>query len=149
MVAYIVKELLHYCNVNLKSVNAIASAPINYYDLTFVLKGEMTYVVDGKKYILRENDAILIPEGSIRERFAKVQNVKYVSFNFKINDGAELPMGVYFEGVISHDIRSLYRIFSASHVSDIYSTKEKIMARATKSPRDATFFVFIIHFLSK
>ena len=127
MVAYIVKELLHYCNVSLKSVNAIASMPINYYDFTFVLKGEMTYIVDGKKYVLRENDAVLIPPGALRERISSNQSVKYVSYNFTANEGAKLPSGIFLEGVISYDIKSICQIFSASHISDIYSTKEKVI----------------------
>jgi YesN/AraC family two-component response regulator len=127
MIAYIVKELLHYCNVNVKSVSTIESAPINYYDLTFVLKGEMTYIVNGKKHILEENDAVLIPPSAIRERVGSNQNVKYVSYNFTVNDGSELPSAVHLKGIISHDIRSLCQIFSASHVSDIYSTREKVI----------------------
>ncbi len=127
MVAYIVNELLHYCNVNLKSANAIESAPINYYDLTFVLKGNMTYIINKKKYVLSENDAVLIPPGALRERIASNESVKYISFNFTVNEGAELPNSVYLKGIISHDIKSLCQIFSASHLSDIYSTREKVM----------------------
>ena len=127
MIAYIVKDLLHYCNVSLKSVSAIESLPINYYDLTFVLKGEMTYIVNKKEYVLSENDAVLIPPGALRERRSSNEIVKYVSFNFTANEGAELPSNVYLKGIISHDIRSLCQIFSASHISDIYSTREKVI----------------------
>jgi RNase P subunit RPR2 len=124
---YLVGELLHYCNVNLKSVTAIESLPINYYDLTFVLKGRITYIVNKKEYVLSENDAVLIPPGALRERLPSKESVKYVSFNFTVNEGAELPSSVYLEGIISHDIRSLCQIFSATHISDIYSTREKAM----------------------
>ena len=127
MEGYIVKDLLHYCNVSLKQVTNISSAPINYYDLTFVLKGEMHYVVNGKKYILSENDAILIPPGALRERIGGGEAVKYVSYNFLANDDANLPSMVYLKGVISHDIRAICQIFSASHISDIYSTREKVV----------------------
>ena len=127
MIAYIVKELLHYCNVSLKSVSAIQTHQISYYDLTFVLKGELTYVVNGKSYTLGENDAVLIPPGAYRERLESVQGAKYVSYNFTANEGAELPTKVYLEDIVSHDIKDICRIFSASHISDIYSTREKVI----------------------
>ena len=125
--AYIVKELLHYCNVFLKHPTKIESAPISYYDFTFMLNGEMTYVVDGKTFVLHENDAILIKPGSIRERIQTNEPIRYVSFNFRVFDDAVMPQRVYMPDVISHEIRALVSVFSASHVADMYSTKEKVV----------------------
>ena len=127
MEAYIVKELLHYCSVTLKSQTHIEKAPIPYYDFTFVLKGEMTYAVDGKTYVLKENDAILIKPGSVRERFKTPNIAKYVSYNFTVFDDSVMPQKTYLKDVISHDIRQITSIFSASHISNIYSSKEKVI----------------------
>jgi len=124
---YIVKELLHYCNVHLKEPSKIAPAPIKYFDFTFMLKGELTYIVDGKPYVLHENDAILIKPGSMRERLKNHEPVKYVSYNFTVFDPSVLPSKTYLKDIISHDIRQLTTIFSASHVSDIYSSREKVI----------------------
>ena len=124
---YIVKELLHYCNVSLKSSNKIESAPIKYYDFTFVLKGRLIYTVNGKTYNITENDAVLIPPGSVRERRKIDESAKYASFNFTVYDDSVIPQGVYFPDIISHDIRRLVSIFSASHISDVYSTREKVI----------------------
>lgn len=123
---YIVKELLHFCNVNIKCTH-MTKYVIPYYDFTFVLKGEVTYAVDGKKYVLRENDAIFIKPGSARERFETESNVKYVSFNFTAHDDSHLPTPTHLVGVISHDIRKLISVFSASHISNIYSTRGKVI----------------------
>lgn len=123
---YIVKELLHYCNVNVKCTNLTKYA-IPYYDFTFILKGEVTYAVDGKKYVLRENDAIFIKPGSIRERYETENCVKYVSFNFTAFDDSLLPSETHLVGIISHDIRKLVSVFSASHISNIYSTRGKVV----------------------
>ena len=85
MSAYIVKELLHYCNVNLKGTSKITRAPINYYDFTFMLKGKMTYIVNGKSYTLSENDAILITENDWEEMWKAIDSM-YPSFNKHLND---------------------------------------------------------------
>ena len=127
MKAYIVKELLHYCNVNLKKSSKISKSPIDYYDFTFVLKGCMTYAVDGKSYVISENDAIFIKPGSLRERIPMNVPVKYVSYNFKAYDDAPLPKQVYLKNIINHDIRNMVSIFSASHLADIYASREKVM----------------------
>lgn len=127
MSAYIVKELLHYCNVYLKNSSKIVRSRINYYDFTFMLKGKMTYIVDGKSYTLSENDAILIRPGSMRERVLTNEPIKYVSYNFTVYDDAEIPKQTYLKDIISHDIRSLVSVFSASHISDIYASREKVM----------------------
>ena len=124
---YIVKELLHYCNVNVKYPTRMKEEVIQYYDFTFVVKGEMTYIVDGKKYILREDDAIFIKPGSVRERPEVKSSAKYVSFNFTANDTSILPTKPHLVGVISHDIRKLISVFSASHLSNIYSTRGKVI----------------------
>ena len=127
MGAYIVKDLLHYCNVHLKGPSKIIKSVIDYYDFTFMLKGSMTYVVNGKSYTLSENDAIFIKPGSTRERIMTNEPIKYVSYNFTVYDGSLLPKQTYLKDIISHDIRSLVSIFSASHISDIYASREKVM----------------------
>ena len=55
---YIVKDVLHYCNVSLEKCSQISKAKIDYYDFTFVLSGTMTYTADGKTIVLNRNDAI-------------------------------------------------------------------------------------------
>ena len=87
----------------------------------------MTYVVDGKKYELCENDAIFIKPGSSRQRYKSENTVKYVSFNFTAYDDTLLPTKTHLAGVISHDIRKLVSVFSASHISNIYSTRGKVI----------------------
>ena len=127
MSAYIVKELLHYCNVSLKRSSHIAAEHIKYYDFTFVLKGSMTYCVDGKTYVLSENDAIFIKPGSLRERIPTNAPVKYVSYNFTVYDDTILPKQPHLKSIISYDIRNMVSIFSASHLSDIYASRDKVM----------------------
>ena len=127
MKSYIVKELLHYCNVSPKRISSIEEAYIPYFDFTFVLKGEMRYSVDGKDYTLSANDAILIRPGSLRKRYATEPGAKYVSYNFTVFDDADIPQKTYLKNIISQDIKTLVSVFSASHISTIYSSREKVI----------------------
>ncbi len=127
MGAYIVKDLLHYCNVKLKEVSLIQHETINYYDFTFVLKGEMTYIVNGIEYTLKENDAILIPPCAVRHRVESFEPIRYVSYNFTVHDGAKMPNKIYLKDIISHNIRNIVTAFSSTHISDLYATREKVM----------------------
>jgi AraC-like DNA-binding protein len=85
----------------------------------------MIYIVDGNKYILHENDAIFIKPGSIRERVANSTPAKYVSYNFTAGDGTKLPDKVYLNNIISHEIKTIFSVFSSAHLSNIYSTEQK------------------------
>ncbi len=127
MSAYIVKELLHYCNVMRKKSTAISSFESNYYDFTFVLKGRLRYKVNGQIFELHQNDAIFLPPNTIIERFEINESVKYVSYNFLAYENARLPEGPFLKGIISKQILDAVSCFSASHIAETYSTKEKAM----------------------
>ena len=122
---YLVDRLLHYCNVAPKGCLRIQKRRINYYDLTFVLKGSLTYIDNGKTIVLKENDAILSAPGAIQERLAGKEEVRYVSFNFTLLPDATLSMPTYLPQVISRDIRTMISVFSQSHLSPLYHSTEK------------------------
>ena len=98
MTPYIIKDIYHYCNVSVNKCKQINKHRISYYDLTFVLKGSMTYVADDQTYVLNENDAILLPPGTVRQRMAGTQKVQYVSFNFQILPNCELLISPFLKG---------------------------------------------------
>lgn len=125
MEAYPVKEVLFYCNVNTSRNSKIEPAPIHYYDLTFVLKGSLTYLVNGTPYVLEENDALLLPPETMRARLAGSRVVQYVSFNFLANDGTELPSDLFYPKLITEDARRLIALFPHRHLSPLYHAKEK------------------------
>ena len=126
MTPYIIKEISHYCNVSVNKCAQINKDRISYYDLTFVLKGNMIYVADDKTYVLNENDAILLPPGTVRQRMAGAQKVQYVSFNFQIFPNCELSIPPFLKNVITQDIRKLINVFSQRHLSPKYYSKEKL-----------------------
>ena len=126
MTPYIVKDLLHYCNISADRCRPIFKKEISYYDLTFVTKGSMTYLANGQTLILSDGDAILLPPGTIRQRPTGEQRVQYVSFNFQILPECELPLPMLLKNVITQDIRRLLNVFSQSHLSKRYHSEEKL-----------------------
>ena len=73
------------------------------------------------------SSSLVIKPGSFRERIFIDEPVKYVSYNFTAFDGCVLPKKPYLKDIINYDIRNMVSIFSASHISDIYASREKVM----------------------
>ncbi len=120
----IVNEVLFFCNVSTNNVSRMAPHSITYYDLTFVLKGSLSYVINGRKYHLNENDAIFLVPGTLRERLSDNQKAKYVSFNFSLNE--EIKLGTYLKDIINDEIKRLISVFPHSHLTSSFHSKEKL-----------------------
>ena len=126
MDAYIVKDIVFYCNTSAKACSEMKETILDFYDLTFVIKGEMTYIINGHKYLLQENDAILLPPGTLRQRISGNTSVKYVSFNFHVFDDTKLPQKIFMKNIITHDILKIISFCSHNHISRQYRSKEKL-----------------------
>jgi len=124
---YTIKELHHYCNVQLPECSYISPKPIPYYDLTFILEGSATYFVDGTKYVLNKNDAVFIKQGMTRERIETQGPVRYVSFNFEVFDNFDPMLPVYLPNIISSDIKKLVQMFPYCHIIPDNFSKQKII----------------------
>lgn len=125
MNGYFTDKLLHYCNISTKSCTRINSNIISFYDFTFVLEGTMIYIINGERYILKKNDGIFLPPGTLRERIETHEYVKYISFNFSMIDEQKLDFDIFMPKCISENIRKLIGIYPYSHLSDIPRSQEK------------------------
>ena len=126
MTCYPVREITHYCNISVPACSHMIPHKIDFYDLTFVLSGSMTYISDGKTYTLGKNDALLLPPGSFCSRLAGTEPTHYVSFNFHPSSEASLDFDIFMPKCISSDIRKLVSVFPQSHLSPYYHSKEKV-----------------------
>lgn len=122
---FTVTALRHYCNISVSHCSAIRRIKIDYYDFTAVLSGSMTYIADSKTYVLRKNDAVLLPPGTVRERPLGTEPVRYISFNFYRNQENELNLPMYLPSCITEDLRRLISAFPQSHLSAHDSSREK------------------------
>ena len=123
---YFVSDILHYCNVSLTSSDGIPQTTIDFYDFTFVLNGSMTYIIGKNTYVLKKNDAICLKPGTVRSRVPITEPVKFVSFNFQLLPGKELPFPEYLPNCIPANIKNLVSVFPQSHILPYYHSKEKI-----------------------
>lgn len=122
---YIVKDILHYCNTSGKC-GPIPRHTIEYYDLTFVINGSMTYYINGKQFVLEKNDAILLPPGTVRERTVGKEKIDLVSFNFKTVNRYEINVPIYMKKIITSDIKRLVNMYPLRCLSTQYYSKEKL-----------------------
>ncbi len=77
---------------------------ISFNELTFVLRGELNYVIDGKKLKVEENACVFVSSGSYRQR-EKTDFCEYVSFNFYTPLAYKLPK--ILPNCISDEIKTL------------------------------------------
>lgn len=84
---------LFYINHNMTSRAAeIEPQEIPFYDLTILLRGHLSYTVDGRELALSASDVIFMPPGSVRQRDESEEGVDYVSFNFFSDEPISLPL---------------------------------------------------------
>lgn len=91
---------------NEKRVEAIGPSVISYYDLTLVLEGSLEYKLNNKRVTVKENDALLMPPGTKREREHTEGATTYVSFNFTSEERLDdLPL--LMENAVGKDVRMM------------------------------------------
>lgn len=120
-----IKDISFYCNVSSSSTRPIIEKKIDYYDLTIITKGKMDYYIDGTYICLNENDAILIPPGSVRTRTSGNKQVKYTSFNFTISENYNIIDRIYMPSVVTDEIRRILSISNITRLSPSHLHKEK------------------------
>lgn len=75
-------KLIYYRHNFYKKAPSMQNSNILFYELTFVISGELKYYCQGDEIILKSGDAVFIKPGSDRKRDLSADNVNYVSFNF-------------------------------------------------------------------
>lgn len=82
-------KILYYRHNKHQKPDNLRAYQIDFSELTLIYDGELQYVIDHKKYVLRKNDLIYIPAGSFRERKTS-QSAHYVSFNIREHEETSL-----------------------------------------------------------
>lgn len=96
-------EFLRFCFEKHESVTPLMPERIPYADMTFCISGEMHYVFEGEDILLHGGDAILFPQGSIRERLATSSPAFYCSFNVIYDEYFEPEVKGYLPNSIRSD----------------------------------------------
>lgn len=84
-------KLVHFIDYHNAIPPRLQKQTISFYELTFVFKGSLTYLVNGKEYVVQEGSAVFLPINSVRERLQSEQRASYTSFNFLVDPPPKLP----------------------------------------------------------
>ena len=102
---------------------ALQPLTLSYYDLTVVLGGTLTYVIEGKDIVLGSGDAILMPPGTVRVRRESMENTDYISFNFTTDRAPALPL--FIEHALHSDALFLLSAFDKINGRSYLDHKEE------------------------
>ena len=124
---YITKKLRFYSTHTLKKYGKMGPEEISFYHLVFLLKGKMTYIADGITYELEENDALLLPPGTVRERKRSDTPAKFIIFNFWPYEDQKIDLDIHIKSAITPTIRKLLTLYPYFFTSDFLEpcTQEK------------------------
>ena len=111
----IVKSIRYYAVRSIRSLKELPTSVFDFYDLTFVLAGTLSYIVDGDSYILRKNDAIIIKPGQQKFRHKITEPVKYVSINFSVFDDSCVPQKTFMNNIVTENIYKLISLFPVEY----------------------------------
>ena len=102
--------------------DVIEKAEITFNELTFVIKGELNYLVNENSFSVKTGDCIFINAGSVRERSLS-KNSDYVSFNF--TEDCSFVSVEHFINCITPEINLIISACDEIHGS-YYSWEDKI-----------------------
>ncbi len=122
-----VSKIIYYGNMSVDCCFDIPSHKIEFYELTFVLKGSMTYYANGEKLVLKKDDAVFLKPGTERRRERGEGHVHYISFNFLLKPEVNLPFDKCLKNVVNDDIKKLVSVFHFKHLTDKFHSKEKCL----------------------
>lgn len=95
---------------------------IRYYELTVVLRGELSYEVDGEKCVLSAGDAVFVRPDSVRTRDA-AEDVDYLSFNFRSDEEFAIP--TFTKSALTAEARLLIEAYDRINGEYYFNNNEK------------------------
>lgn len=121
---YIADKITHYCNISLPYCAEIDDT-IAFYDFTFMLDGHMTYIANGREYVIGKNDAIFFSPGTVRQRKRGNTPVSYVSFNFTSCADELQALPEYIPSCITSSMRKIISAFPQNHLTPNFHSEQK------------------------
>jgi len=123
-----VKGLVHFSNVTTSGCEPLKRKAVPYYELTFVLEGTLSYIINDKPCTVKKNSALFLSPGSYRVRKEGNTPVRYISFNFHINDGVNLPFSTVMENCVTSTIKKMLTMYPYISILPTFHSREKIMS---------------------
>ena len=103
-------HVIHYRNEKMSHSFELETKTIEWFDLTMVAEGRLSYIINNQPVILEAGDAILLPPGATRSRIGLKEKVHYISFNFHTKEKINLPL--IMRHSVTPEILSLFNAFT-------------------------------------
>ncbi len=118
-------EFFYFVYRHMDHTFAVERSRVNFTDLTYLISGEMIYRYNGEEVRLHAGDAILFPQGSLRERLETPMPVRYASINVRFRDGFVSPLaGVLPEQTTAEVLPILKAMNTAWHSASEYAERQ-------------------------
>jgi YesN/AraC family two-component response regulator len=105
-------SFIYYRHNRLAPYFEIPKKVIKFHDLTFILKGSVTYNINGNEITVHAGDAIFISSGSVRQRNGSEEKADFISFNFKCDNDMSYWQTVLHD-VIDRNLLDIFSVFDA------------------------------------
>ncbi len=116
-------DLFYFTHTKITGCLPLLPLTLKYGDITIVVGGNMSYIVNGQKVNVGANDAIVFKKGDVRARDAGTSEVEYYSFNYTYDLLPEL--GGYITNCITPEMRDLLFLYEKSFYSYSLCSNEK------------------------
>lgn len=100
-----IEDIFYYRHNEYGPQKNIDSHQIKFHELTFLIDGKMSYVINGEKYDMVSGDIVYLSPGSIRQRNAVDIRNNYISINF--HAGKKIALPSHIPNGITEEIRLL------------------------------------------
>ncbi len=121
-------DFMYFVYRNSADTYALERSRITCVDLTYLIFGEMTYLYNDTEFHLQAGDAILFPQGSIRERKATSIPVRYASINVHLRENPLLSIAGYLPGQTTAEALSILKIMDTAWHSGSGYTDSQCLA---------------------
>lgn len=108
--------MCYYRHNQYHQMHGIPENKINFYELTILLSGEMSYGADGDTVSLKAGDAVFLTPNTVRSR-EEIRDVDYVSFNFYTDEPIALPR--YIENCATQIVKQMLLVCDLIHQSTV------------------------------
>lgn len=108
-----------FLNHSSNNLNPIKPYKIYFYHLVLMLEGKCTYILDGKHYELKKNDALLIVPGTMRQRLGEHDYLHIVILNFYAYEKDRPIKNQVFKNAVNQTIRKLLEVYPYKAYKDL------------------------------
>ena len=121
-------ELILYRHTRNCIPKKIERSAIAFFELTIVLAGTVTYLINGETVSLTAGDAVFIGSGTERERPEVNTTADYVSFNFHFAPDTPVNLPVKIEAALNNEIK-LFLVCADEILSKHYPNADEQIAK--------------------